>query len=499
VAEKRLHFVTSEQIGPKRRLVHGGYLLCEDVPIARIGTLMYAAGEVDVAPTADGMISVERHPEDVFAQSAIDSFQAQPIVDEHPVEDGEVIGVDPTNWRSYAVGTMLNPRRGDGAHFDNDFLYADLLFQDADAIRAVMAGKKEVSLGYDADYEQLGPGRGRQRNIIGNHIALVDRGRCGPRCAIGDSAANIQRGQTQMAARTVTVDRNLRRRVNDALARVRRKLGTSDAEMAALDELEKIPEMLGEDPLDTGSDGGAREGTTSVTVNLNGAVPQATGGTADAVDPAAGADPAAAAGAGDAPDLADHPMIKAMLERLASIEAMLMSLADDDDDDGEPVDPSADPAAAADPNADRMPTGDTRRSRVGDSTSMTAAFTDMIARAEVLAPGMSMPTFDSASPARSTFDAMCGFRRRVLRAAYADERGKKAIEPFLTSGTVAFHDSRAMTCDSIAMAFNGASTLLMQESPLAGRGLTDVNGFKGSTVTAADLNKKFAKLRGETV
>lgn len=46
---------------------------------------------------------------------------------------------------------------------------------------------REVSCGYDADYEQLAVGRGRQMNIVGNHVALVERGRCGPRCAIGDS------------------------------------------------------------------------------------------------------------------------------------------------------------------------------------------------------------------------------------------------------------------------------------------------------------------------
>ncbi len=69
---------------------------------------------------------------------------------------------------------------------EDDILLADLLITDKAAIESVRAGLREVSCGYDADYEQIEPGRGRQRNIIGNHVALVEKGRCGSRCAIGD-------------------------------------------------------------------------------------------------------------------------------------------------------------------------------------------------------------------------------------------------------------------------------------------------------------------------
>ena len=45
---------------------------------------------------------------------------------------------------------------------------------------------REVSCGYDADYEQTSPGKGKQSNIIGNHLALVDQGRAGHAYAIQD-------------------------------------------------------------------------------------------------------------------------------------------------------------------------------------------------------------------------------------------------------------------------------------------------------------------------
>ena len=40
--------------------------------------------------------------------------------------------------------------------------------------------------GYNAFYEQTAPGLGRQKDIHCNHVALVDEGRCGKRCAIMD-------------------------------------------------------------------------------------------------------------------------------------------------------------------------------------------------------------------------------------------------------------------------------------------------------------------------
>ena len=55
-----------------------------------------------------------------------------------------------------------------------------------------MAGKVEISLGYDAEYTEVSPGKGVQSNIVINHIALVDKGRCGSRCSIGDSFMTIK-------------------------------------------------------------------------------------------------------------------------------------------------------------------------------------------------------------------------------------------------------------------------------------------------------------------
>lgn len=147
--------------------------------MARCGSQIYHHSELPLEPNADGLVFVHRDPAEVFKPDSVASFNAKPIVNDHPYEE-----VNPTNWSNLAVGIMTNPRRGTGA--DDDVLLADLLFTTPAGIRAVQSGKRAVSVGYDAHYEQTAPGLGRQKNIVCNHLALVDVARCGPRCTIMD-------------------------------------------------------------------------------------------------------------------------------------------------------------------------------------------------------------------------------------------------------------------------------------------------------------------------
>lgn len=62
----------------------------------------------------------------------------------------------------------------------------DLIVKDENAIQLIEDGLREVSCGYDAEYEQTEPGKAEQVDITGNHVALVPKGRAGNRCAIGD-------------------------------------------------------------------------------------------------------------------------------------------------------------------------------------------------------------------------------------------------------------------------------------------------------------------------
>lgn len=179
-------YYTVAKLGPKRSLTPEGYLLCEEVPVARTGEMLYLEGEIAgedgdaITGGPDKLIRVSRGPDDLFRPETIASFEGKPVTLGHPDEF-----VTPDNIKQHAVGTMSNVRRGSG--LEDDLMFADLLITDRAAIDAIQKdGIEEVSNGYEADYEQQQPGRAAQRNILGNHVALVERGRCGPRCAIGD-------------------------------------------------------------------------------------------------------------------------------------------------------------------------------------------------------------------------------------------------------------------------------------------------------------------------
>jgi hypothetical protein len=146
-----------------------GFLVCEAVPITRAGDLLYSPFETPVTP-GNGNTVINRTVEDIHDPATIASFEGKPVTINHP-EDF----VTPDNWRELAVGIVQNVRPGEGE--DADKLLADLLITDYEAISAVKSKRlREVSCGYEAEYVEIGPGRGRQENIIGNHVALVRLG-----------------------------------------------------------------------------------------------------------------------------------------------------------------------------------------------------------------------------------------------------------------------------------------------------------------------------------
>ena len=168
-----------------------GFLVCEAVPITRAGDLLYSPSETPVTP-GQGSTVISRTVEDIHDPATIASFEGKPVTINHPDDF-----VTPDNWRELAVGVVQNVRPGDGE--DADKLLADLLITDCEAISAVKGKRlREVSCGYEAEFVETAPGRGRQENIIGNHVALVASGRCGSECAIFDHAPRKEKAPMTM-------------------------------------------------------------------------------------------------------------------------------------------------------------------------------------------------------------------------------------------------------------------------------------------------------------
>jgi len=146
----------------------------------------------------DGSERKEYRPGDeVFKKAALDTFAAAPITVNHPrTPDGQRL-VTADSWKSVAIGHLGETVREDAGH-----AVADLYIRDAGAVARVKAGDlRQISCGYNVDYDPT-PGStpdgqrydGVQRNIRGNHVALLPNGvapRGGEGCALRlDSAGD---------------------------------------------------------------------------------------------------------------------------------------------------------------------------------------------------------------------------------------------------------------------------------------------------------------------
>lgn len=493
-----IRFYTAEKLGTHQSLTPDGFLLCADVPIARIGTMLYADGEVPVTADRDGIIRIHRDEDEVFKPNAVYSFAGKPVTNDHPPEK-----VNPHNWRNYSVGVVLHPRRGDGLLTNNDYLYADLLIQDEDAIRDVREGKREVSAGYDAEYEELSPGEGRQHGIIGNHVALVDRGRCGYSCHIGDQEMAGQARRRGSVGDTI---------LHSFVDRIMKARGTPSFDAVLVEELQRVATMLG-DILSGATESGGfakvdapvenygaeKDSPTSdrysrddmagggVHVHLHNA------GAADAPegDPAAGG--AAPAGAGAVPGAEGGGDIESRVSALERAVAILAQGEESEDPQeaqqaeqqvgapgGDPTDrPDQDRGVMRDAKARSRdvegPTAppvdepidasskenvalDRRRAAVGDAASLRGPWQEMVSKAELLAPGIKYPTMDSKQGVTRTMDAMCKFRRRVLNEALQEDDTAAAVRQVASNGNIA-----QMSCDAVSAVFNGAAELVRQK------------------------------------
>lgn len=158
---------------------------------ARPGVQTYYAAELprDLLPLEFAaepykQIRILRPESEVFADASMRSFARKPVTNDHPPEF-----INRKNWRELQVG-MTDSNVGK----QNNKLRVGLTLQDESAIHAVQNGKDQVSAGYDADLvweSGVDPVHGvydaKQKNIRGNHIAIVEVARGGPAIKINDS------------------------------------------------------------------------------------------------------------------------------------------------------------------------------------------------------------------------------------------------------------------------------------------------------------------------
>jgi 8-oxo-dGTP pyrophosphatase MutT (NUDIX family) len=427
-------FFADEELGPNQYFTPEDFLICESVPIARTGTQEYADIELpDLEAGKDGLIVVERAPEVVFAPDTLASLIGKPVTIGHPKDF-----VTPKTWQTLSHGTIHNPRRGEGEQ--SDLLIADLLITTEYAINEIRNnGLRGISVGYDADYEQIAPGRARQTSIVANHAALVKAPRCGPTCSVQDSQ-HPSLGDPPMAVK------NGAESIKDKL---RKLFMTRDSEA--------FEKALSEEVKDESA--GMAENVPAIHIHMPGA--EKANASEDTKDDESEADPMAkVAQSLDALTQA----VTSINDRVSALESAGSTKDSDEekkdetkDDDGDAGDESDE---TNDSDEEEEKKGDEKKS-TSDSASFRDEFQDAKARAEILAPGVKLPTYDSKADSKKTADSLCVLRRRALRASL--ENGNADTVRIITGDA----DVSKMDCAAAKMAFHAASELVKQKNKSA--------------------------------
>lgn len=192
---RHLGVVTEATAEDSARMVDtNGWFEIAGNPISKSGVFPYLGKSLRVAsgfpqPEPDKLYGVYRPAEELADPACIESFRLIPWVDEHTMLGSEEIGMTPAE-RKGIQGVI-----GENVYFDGDTLRGNIkCFAEQLASMIQQADKRELSAGFRCVYEYA-PGvfDGQpytyvQRRIRGNHLALVDEGRCGPEVAVLDAA-----------------------------------------------------------------------------------------------------------------------------------------------------------------------------------------------------------------------------------------------------------------------------------------------------------------------
>lgn len=164
-----------------------GFWKIENNPITKEGVFPYLGKQISSELEPDKIYMVYRPARELTAEETIESFNGVPFIDEH-----EMIGEGFTKYDDRPAGGVLFNVKADGGMLKGDFkIFSEELQEE------IENGKKELSLGYLCDYElEKGVWNGQrydavQKNIRGNHVALVNHGRMGSDVRVYDRAITM--------------------------------------------------------------------------------------------------------------------------------------------------------------------------------------------------------------------------------------------------------------------------------------------------------------------
>jgi uncharacterized protein len=462
----QMRFYTTAKLGPNRELLPSGFTLFKNVSVARTGEQVYGPEEVGIDPGPDGLVYIDRSPEEVFRPEAIDSLNFATFVIDHPIED-----VSPINWQHLAHGMFGNARRGTGEQKNE--LVADLVVTTAYGLSEIDNGKREISLGYDADYIETGVGRGEQRNIVINHGAGLVAGRCGERCAVKDHVCG-RKGIPNMAKKS------WKDKVLDA---IRNK--DEEGAKAALEEVkDDEPGATGGGNVHIHLGSGTESGKPVEMQDEEDPTEKRFKGLEDSMK-----------GLCDKFDAYVKDRTKdeeSEIEKKQKEQDKAKDKAKDEESEAEKK--KAEEAERAKAEDDELEeeapdgTGDKARG-ARDSAYLVDSFENTKMLAEIIAPGVKIPTFDKAADPKKMFkDCVCGLRRKALQMGTLDA-GTAALIDQVRGRTTDSKMFDTMTCGQVRTVFNSVGALKKVENNAA---VTRDSGVQKTAAPVLSPSEQFA-------
>lgn len=174
----------STKDGSARITDGNGFYEVKHNPISKVGVFPYSGRSIG-ADEPDKIYMVYRPADELGSPECMESFRLLPFVDEH-----HMLGDGGIPAEQKGVHGVL----GEDITFEDDTLYGNIKVFSESLANLIEGGKRELSCGYRCTYE-FAPGTydgvkydAIQRNIRGNHLALVEEGRMGKEVAVLDSA-----------------------------------------------------------------------------------------------------------------------------------------------------------------------------------------------------------------------------------------------------------------------------------------------------------------------
>jgi hypothetical protein len=186
--KSREHDDTNEEPEESARIYDiNGWMEIKGNPISKVGVFPYSGAQIDTDGTMgldpNKIYQVYRSEEELSNKETMNSFRLIPWIDEHEMLGDNEPGLTSPDDRP-SEGVL-----GEDVYFEYPYLKTNIK---AFSKKLMENNKKELSIGYRCEYDKVaGVFEGKpydfiQKNIRGNHLALVKEGRAGPDVKVQD-------------------------------------------------------------------------------------------------------------------------------------------------------------------------------------------------------------------------------------------------------------------------------------------------------------------------